>query len=227
MRTSYGQFCPVALASETLAQRWMLLVARELCAGATRFSEIRRGVPRMSASLLKERLDTLERAGVVRRESSRGAHDRYVLTQAGEELRPVLASIGSWGQRWARAMRAEDLDPSWLVWALHRRLDTKAMPAERTVIELDFLDAPRQRKFWLVCDGGSVDVCLKPPGFEVDLAVSASVRTLAEIWRGQRPIVQEIRAGRVHLDGPAKLRRAFPTWLLLSQFSSIERGPER
>ena len=224
MRTSYGQFCPVALASETLAQRWMLLIARELCAGATRFSEIRRGVPGISASLLKERLDTLERAGVVRTQRSRGAHCRYVLTQAGEELRPVLASIGSWGQRWARAMRAEDLDPSWLVWALHRRLDTQAMPAERTVIELEFLDAPRQRKFWLVCEAGTVEVCLKPPGFEVDLAVSASVRTLAEIWRGLKPIVQEIRAGRVHLVGPAKLRRAFPPWLLLSPFASLERG---
>ncbi|HMI94089.1 MAG TPA: hypothetical protein VK509_22100 [Polyangiales bacterium] len=54
--------------------------------------------------------------------------------------------------------------------------------------------------------------------------MSASMRTLAEIWRGLRPIAQEIRAGRVHLDGPAKLRRAFPTWLLLSRFSSVERG---
>jgi DNA-binding HxlR family transcriptional regulator len=224
MRASYGQFCPVALASETLAQRWMLLIARELCAGAARFSEIRRGVPGISASLLKERLDTLERAGVVRRQRSRGAHCRYVLTQAGEELRPVLASIGSWGQRWARAMRTQDLDPRWLVWALHRRLDTHAMPAERTVIELDFLDAPRQRKFWLVCEAGTVDVCLKRPGFAVDLAVSASVRTLAEIWRGFRPIAQEIRAGRIRLDGPAKLRRAFPSWLLLSSFASVERG---
>jgi len=223
--TTFGQFCPVALASETLTQRWMLLIVRELAAGATRFSEIRRGVPRISASLLKQRLDTLERAGIVRRRPLAPADKRaYTLTKAGEELRPVLASIGAWGQRWARDIRDEDLDPGWLVWAVHRRLNADAMPPGRTVIELHFADAPaHQRKFWLVCLDGSVDVCLKPPGHEIDLAVTSSVRTLAEIWRGIRPVGPEIRAGRLRLDGAAKLRRDFPNWLLLSAFASIVR----
>jgi DNA-binding HxlR family transcriptional regulator len=222
---AYGQFCPVALASETLAQRWMLLIVRELCAGATRFSEIRRGVPGISASLLKQRLDVLERTGVVRRpRGPGGSTPAYVLTAAGEELRPVIASIGAWGQRWARAIRDEDLDAGWLVWAMHRRLDAHALPRGRTVIELDFTDAAaRQRTFWLVCKDGSVDVCLQPPGFEVDLAVTTSVRTLAEIWRGHRPMGPEISAGRLRLEGAAKLRRAFPSWLLLSTFASVER----
>jgi DNA-binding HxlR family transcriptional regulator len=225
--TAYGQFCPVALASETLAQRWMLLIVRELCAGATRFSEIRRGVPGISASLLKQRLDVLERTGVVRRpRTPSGSKPAYALTPAGEELRPVIASIGAWGQRWARAIRDADLDAGWLVWAMHRRLDTSALPRGRTVIELDFTDAAaQQRTFWLVCKDGTVDVCLKPPGFEIDLAVTTSVRTLAEIWRGLRPMGPEIRAGRLQLEGAARLRRAFPSWLLLSAFAPIERLP--
>jgi DNA-binding HxlR family transcriptional regulator len=203
----------------------MLLIVRELAAGATRFSEIRRGVPGISASLLKQRLDTLQRAGVVRRQRLPSADQHgYTLTTAGEELRSVIASIGTWGQRWARDIRDDDLDPGWLVWAMHRRLDTQAMPPGRTVIELDFVDAPgQQSKFWLICENATVDVCLKPPGHEIDLTVTTNVRTLAEIWRGIRPIGPEIRSGRLRLDGIAKLRRAFPGWLLLSAFASVER----
>lgn len=223
MDDAYGQFCPVALASETLAQRWMLLIVRELCAGATRFSEIRRGVPGISASLLKQRLDMLEQAGILRRPRTRDGPAPYVLTAAGEELRPVIASIGAWGQRWARDIRDADLDPGWLVWAMHRRLDTRALPRGRTVIELDFTDAPAaQRTFWLVCTSGGVEVCLKPPGFETDLTVTTSVRTLAEIWRGLRPIGPEMRAGRLRLSGSAALRRAFPGCLMLSAYASIQ-----
>jgi DNA-binding HxlR family transcriptional regulator len=221
----FGQFCPIALASETLTQRWMLLIVRELCSGATRFNEIRRGVPGISASLLKQRLDTLERAGIVAPPRGRPPAPRiYSLTAAGEELRGVVTGIGTWGARWLREIRDEDLDPGWLVWAMHRRLDTRVMPAARTVIEIRFGDArTHERRFWLVCEEGSVDVCLKPPGFDVDLTVTTSVRTLAEVWRGLRPLDREIRSGRILLEGSTKLRRAFPRWLLLSVFAPI--GP--
>src|SRR4051812_40162049 len=95
MRQEYGQFCPVALASEVLAERWTLLVVRELLAGARRFNEIRRGVPRVSATLLKQRLDTLEHAGIVERKASdENGGPEYCLTESGQSLRPVLVSIG-------------------------------------------------------------------------------------------------------------------------------------
>jgi DNA-binding HxlR family transcriptional regulator len=225
VRAGYRQFCPVALASETLTQRWMLLILRELCAGATRFSDIRRGVPGITATLLKRRLDTLERAGIVeRRVVAEREKPAYLLTAAGQELRPVLASIGTWGQRWARDIREEDLDPGWLVWTLHRRLDTSAMPSGRTVIAIVFRDAPvHERRFWLVCTDGDVEVCLQEPGFDEDLTVDTTVRVLAEVWRGLRPIGPEIRAGRLALVGPSALRRAFSRWLLLSVYARVPR----
>ena len=225
MSSEFGQFCPMALASETLAQKWTLLIVRELCAGATRFNDIRRGVPRITATLLKQRLDALEHAGVIERRRAKNADAQtYVLTTAGEELRPVLSSIGAWGQRWARDIRKEDLDPAWLVWAMHRRLNTAAMPPGRIVVELFFTDAPAaKRRFWLLREGDVVDVCLKPPGFAVDLVVHTGVRVLAEIWRGLRPIRPEIAAGRVRLEGKAALRRTFPDWLMLSAYASIPR----
>ncbi len=203
----------------------MLLILRELCAGATRFSDIRRGEPGITPTLLKQRLDTLERAGVVARPRATGREKpAYALTEAGEELRPVLASIGTWGQRWARDIREEDLDPGWLVWTMHRRLDTTAMPAGRTVLGIVFSDAPAHKsRFWLVCTDSGVEVCLKPPGFDDDVTVTTSVRALAEVWRGLRPLGAEIRAGRIRVDGRAELRRAFPRWLRLSVFAAVKR----
>jgi DNA-binding HxlR family transcriptional regulator len=224
MQQGFGQFCPVALASEVLTQRWTLLILRELMAGSSRFNDIRRGVPRISATLLKTRLETLAKADIVERRPSpeREIHE-YFLTDAGKELGVVLRQIGEWGQRWARDIRPEDLDPGWLVWNIHRRLDTKQMPA-RTVIRIEFVDAPRgQRNFWLVHDEGSVEVCLKPPGFAVDVSVRTTVRVMAEVWRGIRPLGSELRAGRIQLEGHSRLVRAFPRWLLLSVYAPIAR----
>ena len=216
MESEYGQFCPVALASEVLTPKWTLLIVRELSAGSTRFSDIHRGVPRISATLLKQRLSDLEYAGVVARApAERGAAERYILTDAGQELRVVLSKVGEWGQRWARDIRPEDLDPGWLVWNIHRRLDTSSMPEGRTTIEIYFSDAPKNhRKFWLVHNKGNVEVCLKPPGFDVDVEMCTKVSILAEIWRGIRNINDEINSGRVQLSGNASLFRALPGSLL-------------
>jgi DNA-binding HxlR family transcriptional regulator len=225
MQQGFGQFCPVALASEVLTQRWTLLILRELMAGSSRFNDIRRGVPRISASLLKSRLETLEHADIVEKRQARDRDvQEYFLTEAGMGLKAVLSSIGEWGQRWARDIRPEDLDPGWLVWNIHRRLDTAKMPSGRTVIEIEFSDAPRNhRNFWLVNSDGAVEVCLKPPGFGVDLTVRTTVRVMAEIWRGIRSLRQELRAGTMRLQGRSDLKRAFPSWLLLSVYAPIKR----
>lgn len=225
MRQEYGQFCPVALASEVLAERWTLLVIRELLAGARRFNEIRRGVPRLSATLLKQRLLTLEDEGIVERvQSEKSAAAGYRLTPAGLALRPVVAAIGEWGQRWARDIEDKDLDPGWLVWSMHRRLNTQAMPPGRTVIEFEFTDArASERKFWLVHGDGSVDVCIKDPGYESTVRVVTTLRRWAEVWRGLRPLGEELRAGAIRLEGSSEHRRAFPQWLLLSAYAPIAR----
>ena len=64
MGSSYQQFCPVAKAMELLDERWTMLVVRELLAGSTHFNELRRGVPKMSPTLLSKRLQQLIRAGL-------------------------------------------------------------------------------------------------------------------------------------------------------------------
>ena len=112
MGTSY-QFCPVAKAMELLDERWTLLVIRELVSGGQHFNDLRRGLPRMSPSLLSKRLQQLQRAGVIARRHS-GNNVCYTLTQAGSELRPVVEALGSWGTRWIGELGDADLDPKLL-----------------------------------------------------------------------------------------------------------------
>src|SRR5579862_840202 len=94
-KISYGQFCPVAQACEVFAERWTPLILREMFMGSQRFSDIHRGVPLMSRSLLSKRLQELERDNVIERIDSGSGYDIYRLTPSGEELRPVVIQLGT------------------------------------------------------------------------------------------------------------------------------------
>ena len=225
MARGYGQYCPFSLAAELLCQRWTLLVVSRLIDGCTRFNEIHRGVPRMSPSLLSQRLSKLERAGLVRTRKARtGAGREYLLTQAGKDLEPIVEHLAIWGHRWARDMVDDDLDPAFLVWSMHLRMATDAMPPGRTVLEFAFTGAPSDcRRFWLIHQDAVVEMCLKDPELDVDLMVSSELRVFVEAWRGFRDLGQEIRTGRIRLHGPRELREQFPTWLRLSALAPYER----
>src|SRR5579884_3915578 len=129
-RKGYGQFCPVAKASEIVAERWTPLVLRELIAGSRHFNELRRGLPLMSSALLSRRLKELEDAGVVRRQAGPANVIEYSLTEAGQELRPIIEALGFWGARWTRShLTSQDYDPSLLMWDIRRNVDVSQLPA--------------------------------------------------------------------------------------------------
>jgi DNA-binding HxlR family transcriptional regulator len=143
MEGSYGQFCPVALAAEVVTRRWMPLVVRELLCGSQRFNDIHRGVPRMSRSLLVRRLAELEEAGLVNSAPGPDGHARYLLTPAGEELRPIIVQLGFWGKRWVQRELARDqLDPGLLMWDMHRRIVREALPQRRTIVRFGISPSP-------------------------------------------------------------------------------------
>jgi DNA-binding HxlR family transcriptional regulator len=227
----YGQFCPVAKACEVVAERWTPLVLRELLCGSTRFSDLQRGVPLMSRTLLARRLRELEDAGVVESApKARGRGREYRLTRAGEELRPVIVGLGEWGQRWAqREVDPDDLDAELLAWDMHRRLQVDRLPEGRVVIRFDLRGVPRHQRgrshWWLVVNRPEVDLCLKDPGFEVDLVVEADLAALTKVWMGRLSLGEGLRAGLVTLSGPRALVRAFPGWLGLSLFAGVPRPP--
>jgi DNA-binding HxlR family transcriptional regulator len=223
-RLHYGQFCPVAQAAEVVGERWTPLVLRELLDGSRRFNEIRRGVPKMSPSLLSLRLRQLVRAGVVDRRTA-GRHVEYHLTPAGEELRAIIEGLGAWGKRWTTSdLARRDLDAGLLMWDVRRHVHPDRLPRRRAVVAFHFPDAPPiHRRFWLVVDGDEVDLCLRDPGHEVDLWLTADVEELTAIWLGDLPLAEALAAGRLRVDGADDLARTLGDWLGSSAVARIPR----
>lgn len=225
-KRSYGQFCPVARAAEVVAERWTPLVLRELMCDSHRFSDLARGVPLMSPSLLSQRLRELTDAGIVERRPA-GRSYEYFLTPAGEALRPVVESLGLWGyQHLPDDLAKSQLDPAYLMWDVRRTIDTSTLDAdEQTVVQFDLAGAPaKKRRWWLVVREHDVDLCLKSPGLDVDLKVAAPLRALIDVWLGTRDLKQAIREKAVQLDGPRKLVRSFPAWFGPSRFARLAHG---
>ncbi|MFE7653161.1 winged helix-turn-helix transcriptional regulator [Streptomyces bottropensis] len=223
MGSPYRQFCPVAKAMELLDERWTLLVVRELVLGSRRFNELRRGVPRMSPTLLSKRLHQLVRAGVVEKRT-KGRDVQYVLTPAGLELRPVIEALGVCGTRWIGRIGDEDLDPKLLLWDLHRNVVRDAVPDGRTVVRFRFPDVPISvRDWWLVITPEDTDVCDVDPGYAVTVTVTAGLRRMIEVWCGDVSWSEALRVGAVQVEGPEPLRRAVPGWFALSVFAAVPR----
>jgi DNA-binding HxlR family transcriptional regulator len=222
MPGNYGQFCPVAKASEIFATRWTPLIVRELIAGAHSFNDIHRGVPLISRAVLVARLRELENHGVIEhRLRADGKGHEYCLTPAGEGLRAVTAALGQWGMTYTHdRIKRSDLDPALLVWGLRRRVDVNALPDRRVVLRFEFSGVPASRtKFrimWLILGRSSVDVCMRDPGFAVDLTLRGNIRDYVEVYLGQTKWSDAARTA-LQLDGDQKIARAFPVWMQLKR----------
>jgi DNA-binding HxlR family transcriptional regulator len=220
---NYGQFCPVAMAAEIVCTRWTALVIRELLCGTTRFNDLRRGVPRMSPTLLSKRLKELEEAGIVRQErETPGGAGEYRLTEAGEDLRPIIMSLGFWGQRWVDSrLSLRNLDPTLLMWDMRRMLNPQPLPRRRCTIRFQFPEAGGGRSsHWLVVEpDGAVDLCSVDPGFDVDLFVNGSLHAMTSVWMGHSTVAREIEDCRLEVVGDAEIARSMQAWLGLSAFA--------
>jgi DNA-binding HxlR family transcriptional regulator len=229
MSTSYGQFCPVAKASEIFAARWTPLIVRELLAGARTFNDIHRGVPLISRAVLVARLRELQAHGVVeRRPRVEGAGLQYGLTPEGEALRAVIAALGQWGMAYTQdRIKRSDLDPTLLVWGLRGRIDVNALPDRRTVLRFEFSGVPTSRtKFrimWLILKRSSVDVCMKDPGFPVDLTLRGNIRDYVDVYLGHARW-KDAAGSALHLDGDRQIAKALPVWL---RFETASASSER
>jgi len=223
--TDDGQFCTVARGAEVLCERWTPLVVRELMCGSTQFNEIRRGVPRMSPSLLSKRLRTLEEFGVVRRAED-GHATSYHLTPAGEELRPIVMAIGHWGARWIGSrLTPGQLDVGFLMWDVRRFARVDEFPSDRRVVlHFVFPDArPRERQWWLVVEDRVADLCRDDPGHDVTLVIESSVQALTEVWTGDATSDEVVGAQLVRVMGVQRDAEALWRWLGTSAFAPTRR----
>jgi DNA-binding HxlR family transcriptional regulator len=224
----YGQHCPVARATELLADRWTLLNVRELLADIRRFNDLDRGLPGISRALLVERLRRLEQTGVVeRRAAGDGRPVEYHLTRAGRQLQGVIDVLGGWGARWAFGEpRVSELDPVVLLWWMKRRVHLHRLPPGRTVIQFDFYGG-RTGSYWLVLERSDVSVCLQHPKFEVGLRIVADIGTFYRVWLGRIPLGEALQKRTVRLDGPREAVRGFTRWFAWSPMAPAVRAAHR
>jgi DNA-binding HxlR family transcriptional regulator len=211
---TYRQYCPIARASEILAERWNPLIVRNLMFGADTFSAIAGGVPTMSRSMLIKRLNELERAGLIQSRLKPDGRGRlYGLTEAGADLAGVLDGLAAWGERWVE-VTPDRSDPGFTLWAWCQvQLDRSALPPGRVVVAFIFPDErPGNRRFWLLVEHGDAEVCYTDPGGEPDLTVVARSLAFVDWHRGERSWRDVLRSGDVKLIGPTWLRRSFPSW---------------
>lgn len=224
---NYGQFCPIAKATEIVGERWTLLIIRELLMGGRRFSELQRGLGDISPTLLAGRLKAFEAEGLlVRRRVNALRGYEYHPTPACEELMPIIVALGEWGLCWARKTLATDyLDVDLLLLYLERSVDPAQLPGRETVIQFKFNDLPEQCDWWLIVRDDKVDVCISPPGRDVDVFFSTTARTMGEVWMGQRAYREAVLAGDLIVEGDLSLTRRISLWLRPSIFAGPKRSP--
>ena len=219
----YGQYCPIARGAEIFAERWTPLIIRNLHLGCETFGAILEGAPGLSRTLLTQRLEQLERLGIVESApKSHGRGHRYQLTDSGHDLFRVCQTLGEWGARWLE-IAPENLDPFVALWSICNALRSDRLPDRRVVIRFDFT-GPRER-YWLLLEHGETEICKTYPGLDEDLFITAEAEAFVKWHAGQLSWAEATRDSRIQLDGPSWLVRAFPTWNRHSMFAHIKPDP--
>lgn len=215
MRT-YGQYCPIARASELLAERWSIIILRNiLMVGCRTFNEIADGAPSLSRGLLSKRLRELQRAGVIEiRPKPNGPGSTYEPTRAGKELLDVMLALQHWGSTWAE-LTPEQAHPGVVLWTwVTAYLDRESLPQRRVLVRFNYptLSGPGSRS-WLLIERGDAEICDRSPGGDEDLVVVVRDPVAFARWHlGEIRWGDALRSGAIDVTGPTVLARALPTW---------------
>jgi len=224
----YGQFCPIAKANEILGERWTLLIIRELLMGGRRYNELQRGLSQISPTMLSKRLDSLEQHGLVlkKRIPNQKGYE-YFPTRSCNELLPVIKSLGEWGMRWARSNLTErDYDVELLMLYLKRSVNPENLVGDETVIRFKFTDIREYPDWWMVVTDSEIDVCVNDPGKNVDVYITTTVITMAEVWMGQINYRKAVQDNRLTVVGPKALTGDLGSWMTNSVFADIAPASE-
>ncbi|MFN2556075.1 MAG: FAD-binding protein [Nitriliruptorales bacterium] len=214
---SYNQYCPVARASEILAERWTPIILRNLLLGCRTFNEIAAGAPGLSRALLTRRLRELERVGIIEtRPKPEGRGSLYEPTRAGRDLWPVLSALADWAEQWAD-VAIEHAEPGAVLWAwCEVFLRHDLLPDGRVVVRFEFRDLNRDGRWvkaWLLIERSEGELCEVDPGFGDDAVVVVEDPLMFARWHlGLVDWSDALRAGAIRVSGPRGLLRALPTW---------------
>ena len=222
-------YCPIAAGVEVLGDHWTPLIIRELMVGSSGFNEIHRGIPRVSRTLLAQRLRELERRGLMQHEATGPGHaGAYRLTPAGQALTPIVWAIGAWAAEWTFGDPSdEQCDGLTLIWRTHQMAVPAKLPENRTVVHL-VLTGPGGAQGWLDIQGRGITVCKDDQGMAVDLALEADTAQMHRWLIGRVPFRDLLANGHARFLGPSRLAKAFPTWFDTSLFAhSMQRAEQR
>jgi DNA-binding HxlR family transcriptional regulator len=219
---TYGQYCPIARAAEIFAERWTPVILRNLMMGCDTFGELQAGAPGIPRSLLSKRLRLLERDGLVAREPAVRGHT-YRLTRSGQELGDICVQLGIWGKRWLET-RPEHRDPYLVMWFWSKMLDRTQLPKRRITVRFDLTDGSKPDRFWVLLSPEETEVCLRSPGFDDDLVITATTEWLVRWHSGEVTLAAARRAGGITFAGAPSLVRGFARWSVLSPFADVPRA---
>ena len=193
----YGQFCPIAKATELIGDKWTLLIIRELLMGGTRFNQLQKGLSQISPTVLSKRLETLSSDGLVVKKKIPGQRGcEYFPTASCQELLPIIISLGEWGIRWASDNLTEkDFDVELLMLYLKRSIVPSELIGRETVIRFKFTDFEKLSDWWIVVEGNEVDLCAHDPGKDIDVYLTTTVKTMIDIWMGDSSYKEAKKSG--------------------------------
>jgi DNA-binding HxlR family transcriptional regulator len=221
---TYDDGCAAAHALDLVGERWALLVVRELLLGPKRFTDLRAGLPGVSPNVLAQRLRKLEGAGVVRRRKlpPPAASRIYELTDWGEELEPVVISLGRWGARSPLRPRDAALGVDSLVLSLRTMFDPRAAKGIKASYELRlgedvFRAEVADDRFEI--SRGNAGRAERP-----DATIEADPATLAALIYGGRKLPEALRSGEVEIGGNAEAAERFLTLFPLPEPTSHIAG---
>lgn len=205
---TYGDPCGIARALDLVGERWAILVVRELLLGPKRFTDLKIGLPGASPNVLSQRLQELERAGIVQRRKL-GPPARvwvYELTDWGLELEPVVLALGRWGSH-SPARHAAELGVDALMIALKTTFDPRAAEGLRATYELQL----GEERFRVEVADGEIGVARGGAGHP-DATIETDGATLRSLVFGDQQIDAVLRSGDLTLGGD---RRAVERFLRL------------
>jgi DNA-binding HxlR family transcriptional regulator len=217
----FGQFCPIAKATEIIGEKWMILILREVLMGSTRFNELQRGLSMISPAVLSKRLSSAVDYGLILKKKLPGQKGyEYLPTKAAKELLPIFIELGNWGMRWTREHLTEnDFDVDFLLLYLQRSIKPENLPGSETTIRFSFTDLEHQPNWWILVRNDEVDVCTIDPGREVDIYFTCSAKCMSDIWMGETSYKKEIANKNLKLVGPRVLTRNVTDWMSNCMFA--------
>ena len=216
----YGDACGAAHALDLVGERWALLVMREMMLGPKRFTDLRAGLPGLSANVLTQRLEKLEGVGIVqRRDLGPPAGNVYELTAWGYEAEPILSALGRWAARSPLHDPTLAFSTSSLILSLRTMFDASRAPG--TAVRIGLVIG---RETFLAEVAGDRLIATREALVAADATVHGHPSALAAMVYDIQPLVALEAAGAVRVEGDRAALARFTALFALPPKASVQGG---